>query len=372
MKDYKKGVMKIKKFITILLLITVTSTRTVNADETIKTYPDITDEIEIRYKWYKENISQNGEYYPLKDITDSDKVDINNIKYVGENVYNPQYCNLPSEYYQIKEKYVREYKRTNNAAYVLIENVNTNNEIRIYNNNKLIQFTIISNENNKVKISLGRQYLCGSLLFYIDTEQKYRISIYNDQNYKKLILSKELEQEKISVPDQTWVTEETEFYTYITSEKHEENEFNKLISEELSCSYKEKYIYKYDVTREYYDDDYHLNVDGYMKDENDYRLFYKGEPITVTKTIEVTKEKIIKEPQIEYIYKEKENNEQINNPSNEKECSSEPIIETKTEIKTKVIEKEIFKIPKKIYIIILLLIIIIVVLTIKLFRKNVD
>ena len=37
-----------------------------------------------------------------------------------------------------------------------------------------------------------------------------------------------------------------------------------------------------------------------------------------------------------------------------------------------IVEKGIFKIPKKIYIVILLLIIIIVALILKLFRKNVD
>ena len=370
--------MKITKFITILLLIITISTSSVNADEIVKTYPDVTEEIEVRYKWYKENISQNGEYYPLKDITESDKVDVNNIKYVGENVYNPKYCDLPSEYYQKDEKYVREYQKIYNASYVLIENVNSNTEIKIYNKNKLINYEVINNENNQIKIYLKNEYLCNELLFYVNTNNKYKISIYQDINFKKIILSKEMENEKITTPDKNWITDETQFYGYITSKKYEESEFIKLISEELSCSYKEKYVYKYDVTREYYDDDYHLNVDGYIKDEHNYRLFYKGEPITITNTIEVTKEKIVKvpkivkEPQIEYIYIEKENNEPPNNPSQEKDCSSEPIIETKKEIKTQVVEKEIFKIPKKINIVILVLIIIIIALIIKLSRKNVD
>lgn len=354
------------------------SMNSVNAEEISKTYPDVTKEIEIRYKWYKEIISQDGEYYPLKDITDTDKIDINNIKYVGENVYKPKYCDLPSEYYQKQEKYVRKYYKTYNAAYILIENIDINDEVKIYNGNKIIRFNIISNENNQLKINLNNEYLCNELLFYVDTENKYGISIYNDITFKRLIISKELENEKISVPDKTWITEETEFYEYIASKKYEKSDFTKLISEELSCSRKEKYVYKYNVTREYYDDNYHLNVDGYIKDENDYRLFYKGEPITITNTIEVTKEKIvevpkiIKEPQIEYVYIEKENNEPPNNPSQEKECSKEPIIETKTKIKTQVVEKEIFKIPTKIYIVILLLITIIIVLILKSFRKNVD
>ena len=336
--------MKLKKFVTILLLIISISINLVNAEEISKTYPDVTDDIEIRYKWYKENISQKGDYYPLKDVTDTDKVDINNIKYIGGNVFKPQYCELPSEYYLKEEKYVRKYKKTYNAAYVLIEDVNINDIVKIYKGNKEIKFNIISNENNQLKINLNNEYLCNELLFYVDTEDKYRISIYNDITFKRLIVSKEIENEKISIPDKTWITEETEFSEYITSQKYEKSDFTKLISEELSCSKKEKYVYKYDVTREYYDDNYHLNVDDYIKDENNYRLFYKGEPITITNRIEVTKEKIvkvpqiIKEPQIEYIYIEKENNEPINNPSQEKDCSQETVKETKPEIKTKVIE----------------------------------
>lgn len=354
------------------------SLNSVSAEEISASYPDVTDEIEVRYKWYKEIISQEGEYYPLKDITETDKVDINKIKYVGENIYNPKYCDLPSEYYKKQETYVRKYKKTYNASYVLIENINSDNDIKIYKGNKLINFSVISNENNQIKINLNKEYLCNELLFYVNTEDKYRISIYNDITFKRLIISKEIENQKISVPDKTWITDETEFYEYITTTKYEKSDFAKLISEELSCSYKEKYVYKYDVSREYYDDDYHLNVDGYIKDENDYRLFYKGEPITITNTIEVIKEKIVKvpqivkEPTIEYVYIQKENNETTNNPSQEKECSDEPIIETKTEIKTKVVEKEIFKIPKKIYIVILLLIIIIFALILKLSRKYVD
>ena len=63
--------MKIKKFIIILLIIITISTNSVKAEEMLKTYPDITDEIEIRYKWYKEIISEEGKYYPLKDIKET-------------------------------------------------------------------------------------------------------------------------------------------------------------------------------------------------------------------------------------------------------------------------------------------------------------
>ena len=348
------------------------SMQTVKAEEKSKIYSDVTNDIEFRYKWYKEIISKTGKYYPLKDITKKDKIDENNIKYIDGNVYNPKYCDLPSEYYQKDQKYVREYKRIYNASYVLIENVSSDKDIKIYSDNKLIKFDIMNSENDQIKINLKKEYLSEKLLFYVDTEGKYKISIYNDLLFKRQILSKEIENEKITTPDKTWITDKTEFYYDITTVKYDESDFIKLVSEQLSCSYKEKYVYKYDVTKEYYDNDYHLYIDGYIKDESDYRLFYKGEPITITNTIEITKEKIVKEPEFKYVYIEKENNKEKNDSSQPTECSEKIIYKTNSEVKTEIKEKEVFKIPKKIYIIITGLIITIIFLIINLIKKYVD
>ena len=70
MKNQKKGE-KMKKILLIILL-TISFTDIVNANE----YSDITEDIETRYKWYKE-ILLPGDYYPLKDIHYDDKIDEN-------------------------------------------------------------------------------------------------------------------------------------------------------------------------------------------------------------------------------------------------------------------------------------------------------
>lgn len=333
----------------------------VKADE----YPEITDDIEIRYKWYKEIVSSEGEYYPLKDVTEEDKIDKNNIKYGPlRGIYTEENCSLPSEYYLIVPKYVGRYKKVYNASYVLIENVNYDNNIKIYYENKLVNFNIISTEENKIKIDLKKEYLCDKLLFFVDNATNYKITLYRDSSFQKEIISKNIENEKISVPDKTWTDENTVFYTDVITQKLVESDLTKLISAKIHCSYQEIYVYKYEVTREYYDDNYHVNVEGYIKDVNDYKFFYKGEPIV--NTVEIEKEKIIKEPQIEYIYIEKENDS-----SQETECLPETITEIKTQVKKEIVEKEIFKIPIKIYIIIIMLILIIIFLSIKIFKKYV-
>lgn len=351
-----------KKFLIIILTIVVLfNPCLISAME----LPEITNDIEIRYKWYKEIVSDEGEYYLLKDINKGDRIDENNIKYGVPSTYEIEYCSLPSEYYQKEETYIREYQKVLDAAYVIIENINYDNNIKIYYDNQELNFGILSNENNIIKINLRGAYSCDKLLFFVNSNTNYKITLYRDLGFKKEIMSQNIENAKIAIPDKTWINKNTKYTTYTTQDKIEESDFVTLISETISCSYKEKYIYKYNVTKEYYDNDYHAYIEGYTKDTNDYKVFYTGEPIA--NTIEIITEKIVKEPKIEYVYIEQEKEIQKNDSSQEIQCSPEIITKTKTEI----VEKEIFKIPIKIYIIISMLIITIIVLIIKLCKKYV-
>ena len=248
------------------------------------------------------------------------------------------------------------------ASYVLIENINYDDNVKIYYDNELIDFSIISKENNKVKINLKKARICDKLLFYVDTNDEYTISLYIDLSFEQQTLSKTIKNEKVSTPDSTWITSNTKTYLYFTNEKINESDITKLLSETINCSYKEKYIYKYEVTKEYYDNNYYLNIDGYIKDINDYKIYYKGEPIT--NTIEIIQEKIVEVPKIEYMYIEKEIKE--NDSSKQTECPEKEITETVIETKTEFVEKEIFKIPKQVYIIIFMLLIVSALLAIKL------
>lgn len=353
-------------------------------------YKEVTNDAEIRYKWYKEVISEEGEYYPLSKITKDDKYDKTNYKYVGKgNEYKKEYCSLSPEFYLIKEQTKRIYEKTPDATYVLIENVDPETDIKIYYHNKLINYIFINKNSNQIKINLYSPFLCGGLLFFVDTEKEYKISIYSDVFFQNKILTKTLSNQKFSVPDESWITDETKFITMTTPALLEESIFNKIIEENTTCAYQEKYVYKYNVTKEYYDDDYYTYVDGYIKDETDYKIYYKGKPII--ETVEVIKEKIVEVPKIEYqyiekivevpkieykdkiievpkikyVYVEKEND-------SSKENNSENKIEKVIEYKTKTIEKKIYKIPVYIYIILILLVILIIILITKYFRKNVE
>lgn len=218
--------------------------------------------------------------------------------------------------------------------------------------------------------------MADDLTFYIPNEKDYRITLYKDKYLKTVILSKYIENEDLLIPDKTWIPENTNYVYYYTTETLRETDLTKKIYQAQICRVREIYVYKYKVTKEYYDDNYYLNVDGYIKDINDYKIFYEEKVITniiekpITNIVEITKEKIIKEPKIEYIYIPSENEIEKFDSSEKIECTPQIKTEIKTEIKT--IEKKIPKVPKKVYIIIAILLLIITLLSIKLRKKYVD
>ena len=357
---------KIKKLIIIILLI-LTSVELVFANE----YPEITKDVEIRYKWYKEIIT--GEYYLFKDISSEDKIDKNKIRYGNYSEWKSNYCNLSPEHYEISTRKKYKYNKAENIKYILLENFEYKDNIKIYYENKPLEYKIISQNDNQIKIELNHLYLAETLLFYITDASNYKIGLYRTTLFDKEVISKEVESEEILIPDKTWINENSSFVEEITGEAYKNSDLTKKIKTYDECRYREKYVYKYEIERQYYDDNYYVNVEGYVKDMTDFKFYYKGEPIT--NTIEIIKEKIIKEPQIEYIYIE---NKEINEPSKEinendpskdkeiiNEINCQPIVKKEVKI------KEVFKIPKTLYILVSFLILLIIILIIKISKKYV-
>lgn len=357
---------KIKKLIIIILLL-ILSIKLVFADE----YPEITSDVEIRYKWYKEIIT--GDYYPSKGINSEDIIDKNKIRYGNYSEWKSNYCDLSAEHNEISTRKRYKYRKVESIRAIIIENFKYNNNIQIYYENKPIEYKIISQNDNQIKIELEHIYLAETLMFYITDTTNYKIGLYRNSLFDKEVISKEIVDEEIIIPDKTWINENTKFIEEITGESYKNSDLTKKIKTYDECRYREKYVYKYEVKREYYDEKYYKEVEGYIKDINDYKFYYKGEPIT--NTIEIIKEKVVKEPQIEYIYIE---NKEINKPSKEitendpskdkkviNEINCQPIIKKEVEI------KEVFKIPRTVYILFSVLVVIITILIIKLSKKYV-
>lgn len=348
-------------------MLLVSSIEFVFADE----YPEITSDVEIRYKWYKEIVT--GDYYPLKDISVEDKIDKNKIRYGNYSEWKSNYCSLSTEHYQISTRKRYKYNKAESIRYIILENFEYKDNIKIYYENKPLEYKILSQDNKQVKIELNCLYLAETLLFYITDETNYKITLYRTSLFDKEVISKEIENEEILIPNKTWINKNSSFVEEITGESYKDSDLTKKISSYDECRYREKYVYKYEVKREYYDENYYKDVEGYIKDINDYKFYYKVEPIT--NTIEIIKEKIIKEPQIEYIYIEydeinKPSNEiNENDPSKDKEIINE--IDCQQAVKKEVKIKEVFKIPRMVYILVSVLILIIIILIVKISKKYV-
>ena len=147
--------------------------------------------------------------------------------------------------------------------------------------------------------------MAGEITFYIKGDNEYKISLYASSNFNNPVISKSVINEELLMPDKTWLTNNTKFIEYTAQIEYRDSDlitrvtrydlcrFFKVLSENYVCREREIMTYRYNVEKEYYDDNYHINVEGYIKDINDYRYFYNLKPIT--NIIEVPKENIIKE-----------------------------------------------------------------------------
>lgn len=307
---------------------------------------------------------KEGDYYSQTEKLPNYITDYNDYKYGEYSLWNKENCNLSDEFYTKERQMFRSYNRIAKIKSVELVNFTYNDNLKIYYKDKIIGYDIVSNEDNILKINLKSGYPCDYLLFYVENAENYTINLYVNNRFETPMLSKKMKKEKLSMPDKTWITENTKYIKYEGNVYYEITDLTTLANEYEICRYREKYFYKYQIKKEYYDNNYYTNVDGYIKDKNDYKIFYKGEPIV--NTIEITKEKIIKEPQIEYVYVPIENEIQKNDSSNTQTDANK---QTETndkkclpKIETKIVEKEIFKTPKKLYIIIIILILLIIVL----------
>jgi len=355
----------IKIFLVIILSIKIVSAEEIEKVEELK---DITDNVEIRYKWYKEKVF--GDYYPLKEENEGYFVDVKKIKAGSVSTWDTGKCSLPKNHYFVEYAFRMTYESVQSIKYVEIKNITFNDNIKVYYNNQLLNYRIVTNKENQIVIDLEDKYRADTLIFYIDTDKEYQITLYSDKYLTSPVLSKQVSSNYPLIPDETWKLPTTPYENHYTTIEFKETTLTKKKKQQQICRATEILAYKYKIEREYYDNDYHTYVEGYIKDEDDYKIFYKEEPIINTIEIikEITKEKIVKEPEIKYIYLPSKNEIQkfdsSKNKENEKQQKTEctPQIKTKVKTEIKTVEKEILKTPKKIYMIIAILILSIIFL----------
>lgn len=245
------------------------------------------DEIKM-YKWYKEEIK--GEYL-LYDIT-LDKYPYNNLDNQIKGDFSPwdTTC-IKSDYREIEYKEIYEYQKVKDILYIKLENISkdTNiNNILIKSNNNLIKYEIVNSYNylnNNIKnsgyiiLKLDNYYDISNISFYINTNEDkfFSIFIYNDiSNIKNYLLNYTIISNTNYDISKFNINKNNDIYTSITTENIiNEDKFTKKTNHYQICRYRDILTYHYDIIKTYYDDNYHINISNYIKDEKTLKTFYK-------------------------------------------------------------------------------------------------
>ena len=251
-------------------------------------------EEERRYKFYNE--IEVGEYLLVHDNSKNYQyVDEDNFIYSEFSDYQENACNEVDNIVEHKDFYPYQ-KKIMDSKYVIIDELQKNikfNEIKVFYKEKEISFSFekctncISNldeiveVNNKIILQLDDYYDAHYLTFYIEADSTYQNILYtlltsNDIDGKFIAIRKIANSNLYDyIPNDRWFSM-AEMSPILYSDIPVVEDENTIIYPKVNmCRYKEKMIYKYNIEREYYDDNYHTNVDGYIKDLDDFKIYYR-------------------------------------------------------------------------------------------------
>lgn len=339
-----------KIILTLLLLILLTKNVFASEENNIN---------KVLYKWYKEE-KIDSLFYPKKETLTDYQEEKNNIQYGEYSEWDNKYCSYSKEYYLVEEKNITKYDELLKTKYIMLESLynigisDDFNIIKIYYNKNELSYKIIDYSTYRIKIELEKEYDTDKLEFYIETSAvRYFIYLFNDINFKKQIISYSViprHDGKRLVWTKEWISEKSNYESKVSEDTVSESKSIKNISSEFICRVREINTYRFKTERKYYDDKYHIFIDGYIPDVESRLIYYEENKDTQKQIIEINKnesnENIIKEENaIE------ENHEIL-------KCDSS---NNKTIIKKKIIKK----VPLKIYIVIIALIFVIVIQMIK-------
>lgn len=257
--------------------------------------PDITNDIEIRTKWYREE--EIGQYHPKGDDLLGYTENPDKIEYSITSGYSSNYCLLPTENYLVYKTKIYKYKYVYYTKYITLTDFEYNNNVAIFYKGNKQNYDIISNDSKTVVLKLSLAASTEDLLLFIDYEKPYNITLSFDEELQTIALSKDINGEKVLIPDKTWITEDTTYFDSTSTANIVNKDLITHMGSNETCRYQQIYTYRYKINKIYYDDNYHHFVEGYLPDMSDIKVYYKGEELI--KTVEVP----VYEKVIEYVTK---------------------------------------------------------------------
>ncbi len=256
------------------------------------------DKYEIRYRWYKDEIE--GEYL-LEDTSNKYQYKDNN-KYIYSDYMsdfklldNDIDLNDNTREYELKTIY--NYKKPLKIDYVNLGNFSDSidiEKVNIYYKDTLLDYYVPIfygtdwdgtrgnfNEFSYISFGLGRKYNCEDISVEIITKPTDKVINYeirydigfNDNSDRNVIKYMASSQESKYAPSNNWNILMYEDKIYESSAEELKGKLYVIENVRIYYRYHNKLVYYYNINRKYYDDNYYTNIDGYLPDYNDYKIY---------------------------------------------------------------------------------------------------
>ena len=260
-------------------------------------------QIEYRYRFYKNN--KVGEYLFYDDlkVNDYEYKDDNTLEYLSYSNWLEE-CDVDENKYQVEIKEVNAYQKVLPTRFIMLsaidEDINIL-DIKVYDKDNLVNYKIINcancvtsinqNLSDKIlKLQLDSAVDSENLAISINLEDdgSYRLITSNDANFNNISLFKEVSGSNMYTFDKSWLSLATysDIY-YLDSDIT--NDFIKKIDTTTMCRYRKFKNYYYNLEKVYYDDNYYVDVLGYIKDSNDYKIYYRNPIVSAKLSTDVIK-----------------------------------------------------------------------------------
>lgn len=248
-------------------------------------------EIEYRYRFYKE--IKDGEYLSNNDekVKEYSYKDNNDLEYSSYSEWLDE-CLVDEDIYQVEYSLVNIYQKVLPTHFIMIDQIDSDVkllDLKVYQNNEEVSYTFLPCANciiNKdqslvgkiIKIQLDKiienDNLKVDILF--SEEVNYKLKTSYDANFNNVSLEKIVNgKDNKLIFDKTWLDKATYGSEYYTID-NEDSDFVKNLGTTNKCHYRAIKPFYYNVVRVYYDDNYYTNVDGYIKDNSDYKVYYRN------------------------------------------------------------------------------------------------
>lgn len=246
-------------------------------------------EEEKRYKYYKESIE--GEYIK-KGVEDKKYTyeEEKNVKYEYNGKYKEECVDSENTICEYREVYP--YQNIYRSRYMKLHTIQNDlniESINIYQGDKKVDFEIIEclycdnlkiKKDGYMKIDLKDNYAPRTLKLEIKTSNSdrflYLTAFYNTDEKKAFEIASWSNQTNYTLKDYGFEKSLLSEVKYSTEKVNSDYETYALSPKNMYAE-KDIYTYRYNITKTYYDSNYHsfLQDESYIKDENDYVIYYK-------------------------------------------------------------------------------------------------